>query len=49
MRRGFWVYWFNPTYAKTGYVEYTTISKERAVELFYKDFDETYIIVHIHD
>ena len=46
--KGFWIYWYNPSVARTGYVEYTTISKERAIELFYRDFSEDYKIVHIH-
>lgn len=47
--RGFWIYWYNPTMARTGCVEYTTISEERAVELFYRDYTEDYEIDYIHD
>ena len=48
-KQGFWIYWYNPSVARTGYVEYTTISKERAIELFYRDFSEDYEIVNIHN
>jgi hypothetical protein len=46
---GYWIYWYNPTFARTGYVEYTTISEKRAVELFRRDFDESYEIMNIHN
>jgi hypothetical protein len=49
MNKGFWIYWYNPTFAKTGCVEYTTTSTERAVELFYRDYSEDYEIVNIHN
>lgn len=49
MKKGFWIYWYNPTFAKTGIEEYTTISEERAIELFYRDYTDDYEIVRIHD
>lgn len=49
MKKGFWVYWYNPVWQKTGVVEYTTTNEERAIELFYRDFTEDYKVVNIHD
>ena len=49
MNKGFWIYWYNPTMAKTGYVEYTTTTAERAIELFYRDYTEDYEIDYIHN
>lgn len=46
--RGYTVYWYNPEVARTGYVEYTTYSEERAVALFRKDYDESYGIVGVN-
>lgn len=48
MKQGYWVYWYNPFYARTGVVEYTTTSQERARELFYRDYSENYEIMRIH-
>ena len=46
--KGYTIYWYNSTRSKSGYISYTTYSKERAVELFKKEYDEDYIITHIH-
>lgn len=46
-KRGYQIHFYNPTFAKTGFITYTTISEERAIELFYKDYDKTYIIMGI--
>lgn len=46
-KKGYYIYFYNPVLAKTGWVEITTTSKERAIELFYKNYDETYQIVNI--
>lgn len=49
MSKGFWIYWYNPLFSKTGVVEYTTTSQERAIELFYRDFEKDYEIMKIHN
>lgn len=49
MSKGYWIYWYNSNIARTGCVEYTTTSKQRAIELFYRDFPAYYEIVNIHD
>lgn len=43
------IYWYNPERAKTGYVHYTTLNEERAIELFYKNYDISYKILRIHN
>lgn len=48
-KQGYWIYWYNPNVSKTGVVEYTTTSKERAIELFYRDYSKDYEIVNIHN
>jgi len=49
MNKGFWIYWHNPLFAKTGVVEYTTTSEKRAIELFYRDYSKDYKISYIHN
>lgn len=46
---GYWLYWYNPQTAKTGYTEYTTNSIEKAIALFYRDFTTEYEILNIHE
>ena len=46
--KGFWIYWYNPIFARTGVVEYTTTSEQRAIKLFYRDYSEDYEITRIH-
>ena len=48
--KGHKVYFINKFNFRTGYVNYTTNNKQRAIELFYKDYNKNdYDILYIHD
>ena len=49
MKKAYYIYWLNTQNSKTGTVTKITVSEQRAIELFYKEYTEDYKILNIHN